>query len=108
VAGLTSRTNARSVDTINDLPKVKPVTVVIANSEFRATRSTHSALRSWWGDPLDTPWRTSRFPTRSSSTIRRRSESTAAGKTYNGGAINATGTSLRIERSEIAENGVST
>ena len=93
------------VDTIGDLPTVTPVTVTIASSEFRGNSARPTTLSGRGGairsysladiaifdtvivdNHVDAP------------------NPPVAGRSYRGGGFEGTAKSLRIERSEIAEN----
>jgi uncharacterized delta-60 repeat protein len=93
------------VNTIGDLPTVTPVTVTIANSEFRNNTSQPvslggrgGAIRSYSLADITIS------DTRIVDNHVDAPNPPVAGKIYHGGGIDATAKSLRIERSEIAEN----
>ena len=94
------------VDTIGDLPSVAPVTLTIANSEFRGNASNPVLLNGRGGAIRSYSLReTSRSPTPCLATmVSLLPNPPVAGRAYQGGAIAATGRSLRIDRSEISEN----
>ena len=99
-------TSSNDVRTRQDVPYTTPVTVTIAEQRIprqrarAARRSTAAAGRSGRSRS-----RTSRSPTRSSSTITStRPIRRPPARTITAAAFDGTAKSLRIERSEIAEN----